>query len=449
MPIRVLFWNIENFSINKIADPSTRRRQKGSGRLTSAESSQERAAYILDHLVETQPDLFVVAELETPFTERGRLVTGNGVNASLALLEMLRTGTRNRRRWMLVPPLQTGKKEGICVFYDSRKLVFTGPYGWSGGWGGRPRSVGTRADYPADFRDCLPRDREIPQGALFNGGRSERRCAGCVDFTRTVAQRIGMKIRVITEPIDYGIARAPFMTTFCEIEPDSDMVLRNITLFGIHAPASGEHANAYLRNLARNDQIAQRNNSTEVRVIAGDFNVNVVTRELIEATPYADLQQKQYVLGLQPLAVAPQDPRGYRTYFGTHMKGRKGAKYWSTASARVYYPGYGYMGGEKANYIAIDNFFTRYGQNVNPPDENNLTVINGVVGSPYTLHPVPEPGTPTGAVEFPIAMPGIRFGNPPAVGPAWVAGFDRLFRGWNNFGRIRSTSDHLALVIDI
>ncbi|HVZ37958.1 MAG TPA: hypothetical protein VHI13_01680 [Candidatus Kapabacteria bacterium] len=449
MPIRVLFWNIENFSINKIANPSTRRRQTGSGKLTSAESSQERASYILDHVIETQPDIFMVVELETPYVERGRLVTGNGVNASLALLEMLRSGTRNQRRWMLVPPLQTGKKEGVAVFYNSRKLVFTGPYGWSGGAGGRARSTGERADYPTAFRECLPGDRTVPQGALFSGGRSERRCAGCVDFTRIVLRQSGMKVKVITEPIDYGVARAPFMTTFCEIEPDTDMVLRNITLFGIHAPASGGHANAYLRDLAKNDQIIETNELTEVRVIGGDFNVNVVTKELLPATPYTDLQQRHYALGLRPLAVAPQDPRGYRTYFGTHMKGRKSAKYWSTASERVYYPGYGYMGADKANYIAIDNFFTRYGQNLNPPNENNMTVINGVVGSPYTLHQVPEPGTPMGTVEYPIAMPGMRFSDPPAVGPPYAGGIHRLFRGWNNFGRIRSTSDHLALVIDI
>jgi hypothetical protein len=87
---RVLYWNIENFAINKIQNPSAKKRQRG-GAIKVDLSSAERLTYINRHVTETDPDIFVVVEIETPYNNnRGVLCGGGGATGVLALLVSLR-----------------------------------------------------------------------------------------------------------------------------------------------------------------------------------------------------------------------------------------------------------------------------------------------------------------------------------------------------------------------
>ncbi|HVZ37957.1 MAG TPA: endonuclease/exonuclease/phosphatase family protein [Candidatus Kapabacteria bacterium] len=450
MALRVLFWNIQDFGLNKIANPSTKP-QKGAGKKTRAVASAERKDYVLAHLtaLDPEPDIVVIVELETTYIERGRLVTSKAINAANTLLDALRGGTDAAGEWMLVPPLQTGNKEGVMVFYNSTKLALTGPYLWPGGDGGTSSKDADPNDYPAELAGWLPAARVVPDGARFNKGKPERQCAGRVEFSYNKfagkAQR--------GKPIVFAdTARAPYMVTFAELSPDDDSVVtRNITLFAVHSPASYS-AGAYLENLAKSTQFTEDNIGNEVRIIAGDFNVNVMSKppDFTESARYRPLQIRNYQLELAPLAVPPAAPAGYAGYFATHIQPRTKAVYWSTAANTVYYPAYGYSGSDqRANFYAIDNIFTRYGSKVVAPDPNNMTVMNGIVGSPYNLHPVPKADTPPGTLVFPIAMDAAAFQAPPAEGPDDDDGLHTSFRGWLNYGKIRSTSDHLALVIDV
>ncbi|MBS1912329.1 MAG: hypothetical protein JST22_10115 [Bacteroidetes bacterium] len=449
MPIRILYWNIENFALNKVANPNNRKRQRGAS-MTQGVASAARQAYILSHLtaIPAPPDIMVVVEVETGYDAPGRIVRGAGANGAAALLLAIRAATANAN-WMLVPPIQTGPNEGVGIFYDSTNLVFTGPYIWPGGAGGvavAPGGVGAAA-YAAPFNVSITTGRVVPGGAMHNVGTAENLCAARVDFTHAAA--LGPPLA--GTPIAYA-GRAPYMASFADITGGGGVV-RNITLYAVHSPATVFAAGPYLAGLANTQEIVAANAATELKVVLGDFNVNLLTAApgWVRSLPYGGLVGAGYGLALDPLAPAPGAPaNGYEGYYATHIRRGKSAVYWSTAALNTYYPAYGYYGSEiVANFYAIDNIFTRYGAGIAPPGANNFTILNGIVGSQYNLFPPPAVGTPQGALAFPIAMAGGAFAAPPAIAPAFTAGRKKSFNGWANYGFIRSTSDHLALVMDV
>ena len=444
MPIRILYWNIEKFAQNKIANPNMRKRKKGAS-IKEAQAAVDRLEYIQDTIGAASPDIIVVVEVQTGYDGRGRLVRSSGATGVMTLLEDLRLNNR-RDDWMLVPPLQTGPNEGVGVFYNADRLVFTGPNLWPGGTGGVSSPDAIPNTYGGTFGGAIDTDRTVPDGAAYNVGEDEDTCAACVDFTHAA----WAGFLQAGQPIDYGVARAPHMTTFAQIDDDG-AVIRNITLFAVHSPANGAYAPAYLSDLANVAEIAAPNGRDDVVVVVGDFNVNLMSAppDYLERQYYRPLQQRGFRLGLKPAMIPPNPAGGYSGYFTTHIRRGNKAVYWSTNARTTYYPAYGYDGSDRvANLYAIDNVFTRYDNGSQPPVRNNMTVMNGIVGSPYTLHAAPA-GAPTGTVQKNIAMAADQFQDPPAIAPRYSIGRKRSFNGWANYGRIRSTSDHLALVIDV
>jgi len=454
-PIRILYWNIENFAINKIQ-----------GTL----DARERLAYILKHLtrLDATPDIFVVVEVETGNAGRGRLVHGQGLAGWDALLGALRREVHPYDNWMGVPPLQTADvlhvSEGVAVFYNSSRLAFTGPDIWPGGTGAEP-IPGTRKRkardswYPPSCGQCLPADRRVPDDALHNPGEPEASCAARTSFR--YADRADPLLR--GRRIGFPRQRSPYMVTFSEIThperrmPDS---LRDLTLFAVHAPPNEWFARNYLRTLSNTGEIVDRLDPREVRIIAGDFNVNLLREEANEHTGAVTLSEDpifrefrqdsgyaQQALHLDGLLEDPDNRR--RGYFATHMKPRDEAAFWSTHAVRRFYAGYGYVSHQFRGNLtySIDNVFTRYGEQAGA-DPANFTILNGVVGSPYTRHPVPD-RVPAGLLGFPISMADLEFQDPPES--AWDFAIDlyQRSRAWANYGHIRSTSDHMALVIDV
>ncbi len=446
MPKRILFWNIENFAQNKV-NHNNNKRQPGTT-ISRYLASRLRSAYIVSHIVQTIPDIFVVVEIETGYDAPGRLVRGAGMNGAITLLNDIRNGTGNNN-WMLVPPLQTGPNEGVAVYYDSTDLIFTGPYIWPGGGGATAQPAGGMAGAYPPAITAVVGGGVVPANALQNIGVNENQCAACVDFTYNANNAANQG-----NPIVYA-GRAPYMVTFAEMNNAvmPPVLTRNITVFGVHSPASYPFAAAYLQELADTEEITVANAANEVRVVAGDFNVNLMTATLFPNANYANMQGglANYTLELAPIAPPPAViPNGYQGYFATHIKPRRSAVYWSTAALASYYPGFGYIGSARvANLYAIDNIFTRYGAGVAPPLANSFTILNGISGSPFNVVAPTPGGAPPGVQGFNVALPNPIFNPAPAVAPAFSIARRQVFYSWANYGSLRSTSDHLALMMDI
>ncbi len=442
MPVRILYWNIEKFAINKIANPTANRRQKGSS-ITPAQAASDRLDYITANIWAALPQIIVVVEVSTAYSGPGEIVSGAGATGSTRLLTEIRNITGNNA-WMLVPPLQTGPREAVAVYYDSTSLVFSGPWAWpGGGWGSVTQNGGTSGNYATPFNNVITTNRNVPANALYNVGRAESQCAANVTYTynNTVATFLqGQQVTMFT--------RAPYHVTFAEINTNG-IVQRNISLFAVHSPANHVGATNALNELTELDEITSAPANTEVKVVVGDFNVNLMSTLYAQTAAYNGLVNAGYTLGLVPLNNVPNPLFGYPGYYATHVKRPNNAVYWSTQNTTTYYPGYGMIGADLVqNLYAIDNVYTWHGNGANPPNNNNLTILNGIVGSPYNLHNAPG-GAPQGSVALAIAMANTAFANPPAQGPQFSTGRWSSFRGWDNYGCIRSTSDHLALSIDV
>lgn len=435
MPTRVLYWNIRDFARNKIDNPNSRKRKRGST-LKEADASTDRYEHILWLIDQVAPDIFVLVETETAYDAPGRLVRGNGGKGARTLLTGIRAQLNNNN-WMLVPPLQTGPNEGVSVFYDSTNRYFTGPFVWPGGGAAtaQPPGGGT-GNYPNKYRFRLP-NRVIPGTAQHNAGVSERRVAARTSFVEAAAApNPGVAI-------NYNAFRAPYMATFTETP--GGVYARDISLFAIHAPASF-NARQYLRDLADNAQVVDGIGATEVRIITGDFNVNLLRNNLTQATPYNDLILGGYTLALAPLGAPPAPTNGYEGYYSTHLAYTDSAEFWSTLATPSYYPAYGYT---SETDFAIDNIYVMYGGGIAPPAPNNFTIMNAIAGSPYNFVAPPPGGGGVTIGTIPLAQEML---NPPVVAnPAnlFAGGVATSFRAWEQYGHIYSVSDHLALAIDI
>lgn len=452
---RILYWNIQQFGINKINNPN-RKRQRGSS-LPQPAASDDRKRYILDTLAANPVDIFVVVETNTGAGAPGTHVTASGETGALNLLTEIRI--RLGITWRLVPPLILGiggVSEGISVYYNSANLFFTGPWFWQGGANPAiapaPPLVGVR--YAPPWRRCLPAT-PVPAASPINPGIPMNRLAGQWQFHGPPPVG-GGAAPVLQFPGPNS--RTPFLTTFW----DTTGAGRTIKLLSYHAPPnSGLAANGTSR-LSNILEMTTNLGANEVGVIVGDFNVDLYS-------PFAALAYGR-LTNMPPLGVGYTRLLNRTTanawpdkgYVGTHIKSRHEATPWNTNG----YPGYGYIGSSNMfqNYDSIDNALVRYGTGFGPPPPHNMTIVNRVTGSPYN-RVVPAPGgaaTPTGNYAYQSAMTPIGIGAnpldpialplpPPAPGglvPGNIGGLAR-FRGWDNYGHIRSTSDHMALIFDV
>lgn len=431
MPTTILFWNIRDFGLNKIANP-----------YNPAESLQ-RLNHITSIIKSVDPQIFIVVEVSTGGRQRGQLIsTTGGRDGTVALLRFIRAATKEND-WMMVPPLYTGTQEGVAVYYRATNRYFTGPNTWSGGADGITQPANLLAGaYPPDLDGGLP-GRFIPAAAQYNGQGNESQMAARVNFNLSLGQQ--------TIPMDYGNLRAPYMTTFTEVD-NNGVVQRNITIFSIHSPAAHDPAEVYLAHLARLTEINSPPAANEVRVIAGDFNANVLnsTGDNLLKAAYRSLINRGYTLTINPPNNVPNPLNGYYGYFATHIKSGATALYGSTLGTTQYYPGYGYIGADLGNYFAIDNIFVKYGNGIAPAAMPDSTILNTVVGAPFNIYDPPNPQTPEGSTDLHHYMGdfyGGRDTDPPQTAPQFQIGEQNRFRG--QYRQIYSVSDHFALAIDI
>ena len=450
----ILYWNIENFTLNKITDanppPDADFDYDGEGQ------GPERLEFIMDMIAgglrangaALIPDFIVIVEVERGTTNNrmGYYVNQNPRTALLqlhgAITERLDDGTND---WQMVPPIvlgRGGKGEGIAVFYNSYKWYFLGP----------DRANGLYS-YPQEYDGSL-RNRVIPgnYGIQINRGQREDRLRGQWQFKQD-----NMYIRFPGRR-----DRVPWLTYFGSINAPYTLV----RLLGFHS--SPNNATQGVPQIARirkmmNNQI-EGNAQRQIDVLVGDFNVDNFDDDNFESGPYANFVDGNFAQNpanppYTALIRPPANIDGvYNGYFQTEAKPLHSCLIEFGDAPIGRYPGYSYL---KAS---IDNAFVRhlgFGGPIPPP---NMTIINRAVQTPFAWppapppappHPLPQPYPPAGVFRYPDAggQPGPAMDETIAnlIAEADGTDFDAnaAFKEWQNFGRLRSTSDHFPLVFDV
>lgn len=323
-------------------------------------------------------------------------------------------------------------------------------------------------EYPAKWKDCLPypnnpvpglqMDRSWPFNIQGHGIErlKEWNMAGEWQYwtkNRPIPSGDGF---LNSDRIQFPYAgnRAPYWVQFYDLESGNTHP-RILNLFTVHT--SPKTAVQMMRNMAGVPEIAAVQPNNAVNIVLGDFNVDSFGKK---AGAYNWMINGIYTMHWDPrVAHAGLVRPNRRPYCVTHFLPliqatpfRKG-KGQPSAQNNVY-PRYGYMGTswpKLSESGAIDNVFTAYGNNAGgPPHRHNMTIANTVVGTPYNRLAAPTYVTAElrGGLQISSSLNNKIPLNPAPGGIVpWTdtIAFDR----WENFGRIRGTSDHLPLFIGV
>lgn len=460
---RILFWNIENFSKNKISHESLET-TAGHGGLSDWEASRQRLEVIASVVLDTAPDVFVIVEVCTGDTgvARSLITDTGGARGCRELLDHLRTFQAD---WRLVPPIIVGTgglAESVAVFYRGATATggtryFTGPDRWLGATTGGALA-GAAVAYVAPWDVALQPAgvavRNIPAASAYNAGLAETQAAA----------RIVLPIFPPPPNPFSGMLRKPYLCTF--FETGGGAADRNISLVAIHAPPD-YGAPAYLAAAAAG-LAADAPAAGETRVVAGDFNVNLLTAAGAWANPYAAFA------GYTPLLSMPAGFPGvaggptldsYLAYATTHIKpkkifGQQCAAFMTSAGEPSAYPGLRYFGAAMGGLYSIDNLLVTPAPAVLA--NCRTTVVNVVTGVPYVVPaaavapdltgtvPNVAPGARTAPSYFNTRPGGFPWGNVVnGTAPNFDLATSNELRSWANYGRLRSVSDHFAICADV
>jgi len=438
MTAKILYWNIENFSNNKIANTAVRGDQdydddEGQG--------PQRLAYILETLGSGQnplgtpfiPDFIVIVEIErgafrvTP----GYPVKSKAATGVLGLFNAIdNDGPLNAagEDWYLVPPLVVGRRgmgEGVAVFYNSTNWYFLGP-------------TYSNATYAAPFHYAV-RNRQIPAnyGIARYRQKYENRYQGQWHYTSLKRQ---LDRNPTTVKFPDRNSRTPWLTCFGSVGGNPPTLLR---LMSVHtSPATADAGTRQIGNITEM-MTARWETNQQIDVILGDFNV-----DNLAAASWTALGAYGPMLGANaPYAAAIRPPVGLAANFDD---------YYMTEAPKLDHclienggqiigamPGYGYLN------ASIDNAFYRTHGVAPPPANVNSTIINRASGTPYPAALGPPPPY-RGTVRYGVSMQDtladivneIQDDEENYDGNA-------ALQEWDNYGIIRSTSDHLPLIFEI
>jgi len=427
-PLRVMLWNIQDLRIGKL-NPAPH------------DPNRERAAYIVDSVMRTNPSIVVVVEIETgwpaPGLSLGYLVTPDqGGEAAAWILDTLRNA-QPLRDWRLVPPVISGgggKKEGIAVFFDNNQVNFRGPHRLENTVIRKPRGdpetfqrsdglgPGASPPYNAPWNQALPATQ--PGGGLIVSdpgfpALNQNQLSGKPYFG---AQTFGGFAPLAFPTLD---CRSPFFTSFWEVAPPN----RTFNLLSVHLPPNASEAGKAVTNIMKIAEITAPLAQREVRMVLGDFNI--------------DHRSESEIGHLRPLKTHPISREiGGSTRFelanfigATQLKPVNEA----TPTGNPPYPGYVNhpFWGPYDQLPAYDYIYVAYGED--PPDPGEAPfgrVIDRVIGTPWLAPEIP-PGMQTG-------WQNIR--DTPLFPPP---GPTELFQQIQNYGKIRGASDHMAVFADL
>jgi hypothetical protein len=238
--MRILVWNINNFSSAKINNP------------LPGHPSGYNLGYIVSTVQQSQADIFVVLE-PRPGGESGlgTLAVGEGPNGLLYLLAQLQA-SMPAKQWCLVPPQVTSSEfrrtECVGVFWNNAVLSFTGPFVWPAG----------------PFNLTGPAERPGPGVVGGNYPGPWHNASGGAQLAGQCKFYLGLR----EQCFPYAADRRPFLTTFQERVPLNP---RTFKIFSLHT--TPRFANSGLSPMLQvQERIPAAN---EVSVIIGDMNVDL------------------------------------------------------------------------------------------------------------------------------------------------------------------------------
>lgn len=481
---RILYWNINQFSSNNLI---TYRKVKDRNRTKRRRiPDTQMRDLIYRHFAQfgfgpgaVAADIIVVVEVSTGNVPARGLINpgGGGWQGLQQLLAHLRA-TDPLSNWNLVPPIVIGMGnvcEGVGVFYKStfatmgvaRQRYFTGPNRISAAHlSFDPTALGAPASapYPVQPHNNIvffSAARNIPAGSQYNA--SPPLPGVQVPESHCAARTVFSSVANPGNNVIFGNSRQPFMCSFFETA-GGGAAARNLTLFVVHSPPNYIGARNHITLLADCVPIEQANGVTETKFVLGDFNIALFRNNGTQINAYDPLINGVLAGGnynlLMSVNPAVNLQNGlFKGYYATHMRSPKKSRFSSKANITRYYPGYGYIGSDRGEYLfSIDNVMVR------APGGGAggaaISILNSVVGMPMApptpnsaawSRPIPPPVSPPppfGVIAFGSDMANIpvNVGNPTNAAPVGNA---RANTGWDDYGHIYATSDHLALVTDI
>jgi hypothetical protein len=429
-----MMWNIENFTINKYNN-------------NKWDNAHRRWGHILDTIQRVNPDIFVLIEVESGGAQEGTICGGTSAQGVLRLLQDLQAHPNNNfNTFRVVPPIVSGSggmREGIAVFFKSTNLRFTGPFVWDGNAASPPvlraGPVAAQA-YAGVWANALP------------AANNQNQMAGQFRFSRT--PRAPAPRRTVLAQFPGATNRSLYLTTFIDTTGGGN---RLISLFAIHAPPQTNLATLVAGRLAdlRDINIAPANN--EVKLLVGDFNLNVIDAN--QRAAFAALVNLGYTRHNTNTPTSLKSV-GAKTRFLVGKIYKNAARIVAKANEPpLALPYYGYIATaqyDAGTQLALDNILTRYGAGAAAGGPAaNFHVVNRAYqmpanGYPPDLGQMPDPAAPANNVNATIPLMRTRYnigGVNPQVGSA-----NSYFRNYTRFGKIgasRGASDHMALVIDV
>lgn len=436
MSIRIMFWNIENFTVNRLS-------------YSKDDENLLRKAHILSTIGKVQPDILVIVETSTQkhymYSERGQVITGGGAEGVLQMLDSLRKKEKGAD-WMLVPPISVGDagyKEGVAVFFKNCKMDFAGPWGvyergkYYTKYGSEP-IVKTKEPlkWVEDWADCLPKTKPVGNHPDYQQNRLAGQWQYFVDKEKS---------RELYFP--KNVNRAPYYTVF-HVHNGSGTLERIISLFSVHT--SPTTAAGAIVSIAKVKEVKAGLKANEVRVIGGDFNINrrSVSNQLYSPLLDLQLQQEksnsltQFVWAnrndpteLRSIALA--NPFGDKPYYHYMLRKTHFQKRGSKMRRKLHQPVVEY------ELKAYDGILVAYG--ASPLKQPTGYAVNRVVGIPESLVDV----------DMEISIPSLlKQMKEEQNKQNWgLLDYDvetnKKFRIPENFGHIRGASDHLAVYADV
>jgi|GEM_PF-2341099 len=466
----ILYWNINNFTGNRIALGSKRKRGGEEDEdYMSAPPGPEHLQMMLNTFNNNRDpmpvppqlltlDFIVVVEVynRNGNATEGALVDGSGLAGCKSLLSHLQLNSDPLRftDWRLVPPIVTGadgQREAIAVFYRADRWYFLGPV--------------IRDSYlTLETISFLP-GRAIPAHYPYYDPQvpEEFNRAGQWQFLRPLPPTAVAPYA----PINFPGAdnRKPWLTAFGRVGAvaGGPPVLL-VRLMSIHTKPNNlagnppvAYANDGTRNLADVYEMTAEppRSANQIDVILGDFNVNNLDPASFQAAgPFGPLLGLNYLPLLRPQSGLPPppplDPQNYSYY---HTLGRqvRSSRIMDEANHPVgNYPGYEYTN------ESVDNALVRY-QPSAARFPHNTTIVSRVLDTPYVYPPPPPAPPPPGPAPQPgyyTNMTAMQTSIPQLFIDAGLPGnagqdMNEVFRNAHNYGLIHRVSDHFPLLFDI
>lgn len=318
--MRLLLWNVETFSFNKIS-PLAR--------------SNYMSRTVFPAGAAFDADVIAIVEVSAKGRPLGTLVANAGQGGTQLFNFRLNAPYPGGGPWRVVPPLSLttgGRAEAVGVFYNSNLLTFQGPNNWTAA-GSTPGGVPVNYPFPWN-------------GATLTGGTQ---LAGRYAFTTPGGA-------AITFPTPGH--RRPWMVTFQETGGAG----RTFNFFFVHtSPHPVANAVAAIQNLSTIPEIAGVPAANSVNVVAGDFNIDAIFGGNYMAA-YGALIANGYTPLIAQGAAAPS----------TLLAKRK--------SARPPVPGVVPPAPRYWRQLSIDNVLVKYP--APPPALPGVDVYDPVAGSP-------------------------------------------------------------------